>query len=218
MRKIYRKEFDNIGLRFVVDKNGFLYVSHKDLFNIVKTFDEADQIAKASYLLQRGVDDFLDNQDKTAQVINDDEIGLCYNIFALNTLSSSLADLHDVDSENLRSISYKFHAFQKWFMTAYMEACEFFDIDVNIVLQQAVRSMDKYNPAHIVQVSHIDGVWIAECDDLGLVTEADDYEEMVENCWSLVPDLVELNDIGVESDSVRLKFSHVEEVPMQMVK
>lgn len=67
-----------------------------------------------------------------------------------------------------------------------------------------VKRLDRTKPAFIVLVSRSDNVWVAECETLGLVTEADSYEELIER--DVTPELVELNGIDVDVDSIRLNF------------
>lgn len=43
---------------------------------------------------------------------------------------------------------------------------------------------------------HDDNVWVAECDALGLVTEAPTYEELTERVWQIAPELYEMNGFG----------------------
>jgi hypothetical protein len=59
-----------------------------------------------------------------------------------------------------------------------------------------------------VQVTVHDGIWTAECDALGLVTEAESYEALVDRAWEIVPELAELNSVGVAADDLRLRFLH----------
>jgi len=64
------------------------------------------------------------------------------------------------------------------------------------------------NPAFIVNVSVCDGIWTAECDALGLVTEADSYDALTDRAWEIAPELAELNAVGVEPENIRLLFCH----------
>lgn len=64
----------------------------------------------------------------------------------------------------------------------------------------------------IIDVSVCDGIWTAECDVLGLVTEASSYDELIERTVAIVPELAELNNVGVDADSMRLRFSHEQSV------
>ncbi|WP_256125185.1 DUF1902 domain-containing protein [Photorhabdus luminescens] len=50
----------------------------------------------------------------------------------------------------------------------------------------------------VVKVTH-DDMWIAECDELGLVTEAKTYDELTERVWEIVPELYEM-DLGSNLD------------------
>ncbi|TDB57252.1 DUF1902 domain-containing protein [Photorhabdus khanii] len=57
----------------------------------------------------------------------------------------------------------------------------------------------------VVKVTH-DDVWIAECDELGLVTEAKSYDELTERVWEIAPELYELNGLGNYPDGMRISF------------
>lgn len=63
---------------------------------------------------------------------------------------------------------------------------------------------EKLNPAFMVDVSVCDGIWTVECDALGLVTEAESYEELIERARQIAPELAELNNFG--NGVVRLRF------------
>lgn len=67
---------------------------------------------------------------------------------------------------------------------------------------------EKHNSPFIVIVSVHDGIWTAECEALGLVTEAESYNELIERTWDIAPELVELNSINVDVDAIRLRFTH----------
>ncbi len=64
--------------------------------------------------------------------------------------------------------------------------------------------------AFVVEVTESEGVWTAECDPLGLVTEADSYEALTERAWAIAPELAELNGFDVDPESLRLRFQHIE--------
>lgn len=67
----------------------------------------------------------------------------------------------------------------------------------------------RYNsPVFTVNVSVCNGIWTAECDALGLVTEADSYETLTVRAWEIAPELAELNAIDVTVDTLRLCFTH----------
>ncbi|WP_434524968.1 DUF1902 domain-containing protein [Photorhabdus asymbiotica] len=57
----------------------------------------------------------------------------------------------------------------------------------------------------VVKVTH-DDVWIAECDELGLVTEAKTYDELTARVWEIVPELYEMNGLGNNPDSMKISF------------
>lgn len=54
---------------------------------------------------------------------------------------------------------------------------------------------------------HDENVWVAECDALGLVTEASTYEELTERVWAIAPELYEMNGFGRNLARIRLSFT-----------
>jgi Domain of unknown function (DUF1902) len=76
-----------------------------------------------------------------------------------------------------------------------------------VLVSQYIREFEeKFNPPLVVIVSVLDGVWTAECDAIGLVTEADTYEALTERARDIAPELAELNNFA--SGSIRLRFLH----------
>ncbi len=53
-----------------------------------------------------------------------------------------------------------------------------------------------------VNVSVFEGIWTAECDALGLVTEAQNYEELTQRALEIASELAELNNV----ENFRLRF------------
>ncbi len=76
-----------------------------------------------------------------------------------------------------------------------------------VLVSQYIREFEeKINPPFVVVVSVCDGIWTAECDDLGLVTEADTYEALTDRVREIAPELAELNNRAF--GSARLRFLH----------
>ncbi len=53
-----------------------------------------------------------------------------------------------------------------------------------------------------VNVSLYERIWTAECDALGLVTEAQSYEELTRRALEIAPELAELNNV----ENFKLRF------------
>ena len=53
-----------------------------------------------------------------------------------------------------------------------------------------------------VNVSVCEGIWTAECNALGLVTEAQSYEELTRRALEIAPELAELNNV----ENFKLRF------------
>ncbi len=59
----------------------------------------------------------------------------------------------------------------------------------------------------IVKVVNYHGVWVAECDDLGLVSEAGSYEELTEKVRKMTPELYQENYPGNDPEAISLSFA-----------
>ena len=64
-----------------------------------------------------------------------------------------------------------------------------------------------------IAVTEEGGIWIAECDAIGLVTEAAGFEALTRRVWEIAPELAELNGYIIDAGSLRLRFEHLETAP-----
>ncbi|MDK9607127.1 DUF1902 domain-containing protein [Lelliottia wanjuensis] len=60
----------------------------------------------------------------------------------------------------------------------------------------------------IVNVTHHDSVWIADCDELGLTTEAATQEALIERVNLIAPELCEANGLCDGEDDLHIEFVH----------
>jgi hypothetical protein len=74
-------------------------------------------------------------------------------------------------------------------------------------LSLVAKFINRHHKPFVVKVTVCEGVWTAVCDALGLVTEADSYEQLIERAWEVAPELIELNAIDVAGE-IRLQFTH----------
>lgn len=70
-------------------------------------------------------------------------------------------------------------------------------------------SVLKFAKPFNVEVCHDqeENVWVAQCDDLGLVTEAETYEELTERVWDIAPELFEMNGFTDDPACIRISFT-----------
>ena len=54
-------------------------------------------------------------------------------------------------------------------------------------------------------------VWVAQCDALGIATEAADYEALTRRVWVVAPEMYAANGFGAQTDNFRLAFRHTQE-------
>ena len=60
----------------------------------------------------------------------------------------------------------------------------------------------------IVKVSHDieSGMWIAVCDEIGLATESETYEDLTERVWEIAPEIAAENGVDVSIDTMIISF------------
>ncbi len=86
------------------------------------------------------------------------------------------------------------------------------DIFLDRLIKGYVQDNDRNTQHCIVNVTVYEGIWTAESDLFGLVTEADTYEQLLDRVWQIAPELAELNNVGISFDSICLHFYHEETV------
>lgn len=67
-----------------------------------------------------------------------------------------------------------------------------------------------------VNVVHADGMWIAECDELGLVTEAETFDALTERAWQIAPELAVENGLDLDAGNMHLLFQHEQSAPERL--
>ncbi|HDL7604572.1 TPA: DUF1902 domain-containing protein [Yersinia enterocolitica] len=72
--------------------------------------------------------------------------------------------------------------------------------------QRSEVKRDLAQPPFIIKVINDHGVWVAECDELGLVSEAGSYEELTEKVWEIAPELYLANHLGDNPEGIMLTF------------
>lgn len=83
------------------------------------------------------------------------------------------------------------------------------------LVKESCDRLDRVNPPIDVQVVYDNGWYIAECDALHLVTEAQSMQELTQRAWDLVPDLIELNGFDIDPRTVRLSFNLLQDASQQ---
>ncbi|QEP42146.1 DUF1902 domain-containing protein [Ectothiorhodospiraceae bacterium BW-2] len=60
----------------------------------------------------------------------------------------------------------------------------------------------------IVEVTKHNGTWVAECDQLGIVTEAESYNGLVTRFMEVAPEMAELNSLPFDPATTQIRFEH----------
>ncbi|QIC69813.1 DUF1902 domain-containing protein [Acinetobacter indicus] len=219
MHKLYTAHFENNVARFVLtNESKDVFVSKKDISNILLSVCTPDFKPIFSGFFDSIVRDFLDTYDKRGAVIEIDTIGPVVHFHAIGNILHILGDLHSVSqTSRFKENSFRFNTVSKWYIQASIEATNELDLSLQDFLISVKNRLGRYNPPFVVSVSHIDGIWIAENDDLGLVTEAKSYDDLTERVWEIAPELAELNELDVNVEDMRISFQHLEQPPHSMV-
>ncbi|MFM2397507.1 MAG: hypothetical protein RLZZ144_757 [Pseudomonadota bacterium] len=61
-----------------------------------------------------------------------------------------------------------------------------------------------------VIITHGEGVYTAECEDLHLVTEAKTFEELTARVWEVAPDVIEANGLDIDPRTMHFKFNFIQ--------
>lgn len=215
MNKLYTAHFENNIARFVItDESKDVYVSKKDISNILLSVCTPDFKSIFANFFDNVVREFLDTYDKRGAVLEIDTIGPVVHFHAIGNILQVLGDVHsESQTSRFKENSYRFNAVSKWYLQASIKATNELDVSLQDFLVSVKNRLDRYNPPFVVSVTHTDGMWIAENDDLGLVTEAKSYDALTERVWKIAPELAELNDLGVDVDEMRISFQHIEKPP-----
>ena len=62
-----------------------------------------------------------------------------------------------------------------------------------------------------VMYDHEAEVWVADCEPLGIVTEAQSYEAVTQQVRDLVPDMARENNMDFGNQKIHLVFQHIDE-------
>lgn len=210
-QNIYTATFDGIPVRFVLMPNQqAIFVSREDVIQALSVCMTDDMRPALDKIGVEGFDYFADKTEKAAAVIEVDTIGPVVNAFSPGNLIHNLSEMRNVEQEGIRESAFRISSLYLWFSNIFSMASDHFDLTLVDTLHMANDHLDKHIPAYVVNVEEYDGVWVAVCDELGLVTEADSFEELTERVWKIAPELAELNIENVDIDNLRLRFEHTE--------
>lgn len=205
MKNIFIANFDGVDIRFVnVDDD--IFVSQSDFVLAVKKCFTDDIKHLAHLFVSGGVKIIGDKLDSRSVILGDSAIGPAIHFHALGNFLTNFVELSDTGNPSLRESCFRLNSFSQWYSSAVSDADVFFGRGVDDLLDSVMRRLDRFNAPYTVEVFHDSDVWVASCDDLGLVTEAPDYESLTERVWEIAGDLIEANQIENDIDSIRLSF------------
>nr|VFK26986.1 MAG: protein of unknown function (DUF1902) [Candidatus Kentron sp. MB]VFK31253.1 MAG: protein of unknown function (DUF1902) [Candidatus Kentron sp. MB]VFK75418.1 MAG: protein of unknown function (DUF1902) [Candidatus Kentron sp. MB] len=69
-------------------------------------------------------------------------------------------------------------------------------------------TFDVRGPAFTVMVTELEDAWLAECDQLGLVTEADDYATLQDRARAIAPELARMNGYSLPEPSLEFRMTN----------
>ena len=80
----------------------------------------------------------------------------------------------------------------------------------NAIMHFRATNFSRPHSPLVVKVERDAALWVASCDALHLVTEADSYDALRHRVWEVAPELAELNGVKVEPKTMKLQFVMVE--------
>lgn len=200
----YSAKFGDRELRFVTLSRE-LYVSRNDLIEAVRDCCTDYVKPVASTLVEKYMDMFTDSHDSKCAILSDSSIGPVIHFHAAGNLLDTMSDFNDTGNDELIESGRRINTLFLWFSDASYNANNYFGMTIFDTLGSVKNRLDRYSPPFVVTVTH-DGMWVAECDDLGLVTEAESYDELTNRVWEIAPELYEDNGLGKASDGIRIQF------------
>ncbi len=211
---IYTARFGEFPVRFVV-KNGDVFVSRDDLIAalndcfvpnlrqfVVKFFDDGLRILG-------------DAGDRRVVLLGESDIGPAIHFHAIGNLMNSLCNLAwkpyedgEQASNDLRESCFRVNSLMKWYLATLSQVDDYFGRTITDMMYSVKTRLDRINPAFIVNVTHDteSGMWVAVCDEIGLVTESETYEGLTERVWEIAPEIAVENGIDVSADTMRISF------------
>lgn len=211
---IYTAQFGAFPIRFVL-KDGDVFVSRDDLFAAMNDCFVPNSREFAVQFFDFGLNMVGDSGDKRSTVLGDSVIGAAIHFHAVGNLLDSICDIARNPSvgateagEDLRESCFRTHALLEWYLATLSQVDEYFGRSIAEMMSSVKSRLDRLNPPFIVNVSHDSecGMWIAVCDEIGLVTEAETYEELTERVWEIAPEIAVENGISITDETMRLSF------------
>lgn len=205
-KSIYIMNFGDKSVRFIM-KNQELYVSRTDLTSIIKDCSTDKIKLMIEHMIDKWFTMCCDMHDRKTAVIGESYIGQVMHFHAASNLLDVLSDFSDVASDDLRETGFRIRTLFKWYINATSSANDYFGISLMDRMTSVKNRLNRLSPPFIVNVFHQD-MWIAECDDLGIATEASSYDELTEKVWEIAPELYEMNGFEGDPECIRLSFVH----------
>ncbi len=201
---VYRAKFGDVEIRYVA-LNHELYVSRSDLIEAVRACCTDYVKPVANRLVDKYMEMFADSYDSKCAKLSESSIGPVIHFHAAGNLLDTMSDFNYTDDNELIESGRRIRALFLWLADSSYNASSYFGMTILDTLGSVSNRLDRHSPPFVVRVIH-DGVWIGECDDLGLVTEANSYDELTNRVWEIAPELYAENGLGNSTDGMRIKF------------
>lgn len=209
--------FGSLRVRFVtVDAPPVLCVSKADLVEVAVSVADQGLQGIFRHLVEKGIQEVLDRGDVRSGILGSDAIGPVLHHVSAGSFIHLWVTMPPSSPEPMMEYSRRMNTVFDWYMENLEIASRSLGLTWEDNFRAAVERLDRVNPALTVRVSHVDGYYTAECDALHLVAEAATFDELTESAWALVPDLIELNNLPIDPDQVRLRFEVVQAAPHRL--
>lgn len=211
MNKIYTAKIAENTVRFTrIGCDVDAFVSQDDMRGVLEKCCTGDVLPVFGLMLDLAIRQFTDSQDRRGAVVATETIGPVINVYAMGNILTVLSDFKNVEPQGLRLSGQQFHSLLEEFTAAAGVAVIELGLSLNDLVVSANARLDRHFPSLVVEVTNDSGTWVAECDSLGLVTEADSFDHLKERVWEIAPDLAHDNLPDLDPGLMRLQFRQIE--------
>jgi len=208
-QQIFKAHFGDIPIRFVyLVERREVFVAKTDISLAINACMTEGMRRVSEKMTHDSFDVFTDKTEKARAILEVDTVGPIINAYSAGNLLHTLSEMTDVPNNDIRESAFRVHTLLCWYGEALGQVMDAFGLEVTDMMNMAYEHLEKHNQAFVVHVGKEDGVWIAVCDPLGLVTDADSFDELTSRVLEIAPELSELNGFDVIPEYLRLKFEH----------
>lgn len=212
-KNVFSLKFEDFPVRFVfLKEDNTLFVSRDDIKAAIFSCmtDEARRVIDS--ILDESLDCFTHKTEKSGALIEIDTIGPVINIYSAGNSIHFYSKYIDSKYAELRESAFRINTLKFWYIQAFSKTLDYFGLPMKAAIDMAESHLDKYNPVFDVHVEQDrqSGYWVAECDQLGLVTEGESMDALAERVREIAPELAKENNLNINPELINFNFNFLD--------